>query len=146
MHRLTPPIPTLLAGTLVVLVLVLVLVLAGQGGARSAESVTCSSTTFPRDAAGRIINLTGTWTANGQPYTLRQIGGCLWWTGLQTRSNVFFGTVFGSTVTGVWTDVRSRASGTSGRLTLSLSSQNRVLLRRSSTGALPARIWRKTTR
>jgi hypothetical protein len=138
MHRLAPPIPMLLACAVVALVL------AGHGGARSAESVTCSSTTLPRDYAGRVINLTGTWTASGQPYVLRQIGGCLWWTGLRTRSNVFFGTVFGSTVTGVWTDVRSRASSTSGRLTLYLVSQNTVLLRRSSTGALPARIWRKT--
>ena len=138
MHRLTPPIPMLLAGALVAVVL------AGQGGARSAESVTCSSTTVPRDAAGRVINLTGTWTANRQTYALRQIGGCLWWIGGRTSSNVFFGTVYGSTVTGVWTDVRSRARSTSGRLTLSLSSQNTVLLRRSSTGEYPARRWQKT--
>jgi len=134
MHRLISHIPMLLAGALVALVL------AGQGGARSAEVVSCSSTT-----ASGPVNLTGTWTANdGLPYYLRQIGSCLWWAGGKAGFNVFFGTVFGSTVTGVWIDVFSRSSTASGRLTLLISSRNTKLYLRSSTGRFPASSWRKT--
>jgi hypothetical protein len=123
----------------------LVLALAGQGGARTAhttELVKCSTATPPVDSLGRPIDLTGSWTASDkQVYSLRQIGSCLWWSG----PNVFFGSVSGSTLTGVWSDVRSRVSGTNGSLTLLITSQNTVLLRRTSSGALPpVKIWRKT--
>ena len=138
MRRLIPKIPMLIAGALVTLAL------AGQGGARSAESVTCSSTTFPRNAFGRPIDLTGKWTADGQTYNLRQIGSCLWWAGGKAGSNVFFGTVFGSTVTGVWADVSTRSPIATGRLTLLINLANTKLDRRSSTGLFPATSWRKT--
>jgi len=138
MRRLTTTILILVLGALVALAL------AGQGGARSAELVRCSSTTPPLDSLGRPIDLTGTWTASDrQPYYLRQIGGCLWWTGSKAGSNVFFGTVSSSTVVGVWADVRRQLSSSSGKLTLLMTSENSVLLRRSYTGSVPARIWRK---
>jgi hypothetical protein len=136
MSRLLSPLSLLFA----VAVAVVALAVAGQGRARSAESVTCSTAT----PAGSI-NLTGKWTASdGQPYYLRQIGSCLWWAGSRARSNVFFGTVFGSTVTGVWVDVLRRSSGTGGSLTLLISPTKTALYRRSSTGVFPARILRKS--
>jgi hypothetical protein len=139
MQRLTPKIPLLLTGALVALAL------AGQGGARSSEQVRCSSTTTPRDSFGRLINLTGKWTADDrQPYYLRQIGNCLWWTGSRMGANVFFGTVSGSTVVGVWADVRKRSRSASGKLALRITSEMTVLLRTRSTGAFPARSWRRT--
>lgn len=139
MHRLTTTISALLAVALVALVL------AGTGGGRSTESVTCSSTTLPRDSSGRPINLTGTWIGSDrQPYSLRQIGSCLWWAGSQGRSNVFFGTIFGSTVTGQWAELSGTTTASSGRLTLLISSSNRGLLRRSSTGTFSTRSWKKT--
>jgi hypothetical protein len=141
-HRLIAQIPVVLACALVALVL------AGLGGARSAESVSCSSTTFPTDSLGRRIDLTGKWKAdNGRLYYLRQIGNCLWWAGNRARANVFVGTVLVPTVTGFWTDVLSRSKRTSGTLTLLLTSQNTVLLprRTTSAGLFPARGRRKTT-
>src|SRR5215510_4681442 len=111
MRRLTTTIPILLLGALVALAL------AGQGGARSAEFVKCSSTTWPLDSLGRRIDLTGTWRANDrQPYYLRQVGSCLWWRGSKAGSNVFFGRVSSSTVAGVWADVSGRLPSTSGKL------------------------------
>ena len=140
MHRLTPKIPALLAGALVALVL------AGPGVGRSNESVTCSSTSVPRDSFGRPIILTGTWIGSDrQPYSLRQIGSCLWWAGAKGRSNVFFGTIFGSTVTGQWADLSTTTIATSGRLTLLISSSMRGLSRRSSTGVFTTRSWKKTS-
>ena len=141
MRKLTSTISILLAGAIVALAL------AGQGEARSAQSVRCSSATPPRDSLGRPIDLTGTWTANdGQPYYLRQIGSCLWWTGSKGGSNVLFGTVYGSTVVGEWADVRSRSARKSGSLTLLITAGNTILTLRTgtSTGALPARRWQKT--
>jgi hypothetical protein len=139
MLRLTAMIPILALGALVALAL------AGQGGARSAELVKCSSTAPPLDSLGRPIDLTGTWGASDrQQYYLRQIGSCLWWTGSKAGSNVFFGTVSGSSVVGVWADVNGRSSSSSGKLALLLTSENSVLLRRSYTGSVPARSWRKT--
>lgn len=127
-----------------------VLAVVGQGGARSAETVTCSSTTPPRDSLGRPIDLTATWFSNDrQPYYLRQIGSCLWWAGSKGRTNVFFGMVSGSAVTGVWTDVKpaSTSTRTTGTLTLFMTSRNTVLVRRTSiaAGAFPAKYLRKST-
>jgi hypothetical protein len=90
-----------LAGALVVLAL------AGSGGARPGQSVTCSST-----APASRVTLTGSWRAADGPYSLLQLGSCLWWVGGATRSNVFFGSVFSSTVTGTWADLLTRRSGT----------------------------------
>jgi hypothetical protein len=137
MQRLTPPVLILLACVLVALVLV------GLGGARSAESVTCSSRTVARDSLGLRINLTGTWTADeGPPYYLRQVGTCLF-ADAKDRSNVFFGTVSSSTVTGIWTDVRGKSPNTTGTLTLRITSRNTVLLPR---GDFPkANFLRKST-
>jgi hypothetical protein len=140
MRRLTTAItiPILLLGVLVALAL------GEEGGARSAERVTCSSTTPPRDSLGRPIALTGTWTGSDRrSYSLRQVGSCLWWRGGTTGSNVFFGRVYSSTVVGLWADVRSRSSSTSGELTLLISSENSVLSLRRYTGSVPARSWRK---
>jgi hypothetical protein len=136
MRWLTLTIPVLLASSLITLVL------ASQGGARWAGSVSCSSTTSPRDAFGRAIDLTGTWTGDDrQQYVLRQIGSCLWWAS-RTRPNVFYGTVYGSTVTGVWADLTDRSPGTSGTLTLLIRSRNE-LQRRSAVGTFPARSWKR---
>lgn len=113
------------------------LAVASAGGADTADSVTCSSTVRPADAFGRPIDLTGHWEASDGTYTLRQIGSCLWWVGRET--NVFFGTIFGSSVSGVWADV---STGASGRLTLLIRS-NTSLSRRASTGRFPAVRWKK---
>jgi hypothetical protein len=113
------------------------LALAGPGGARSTELVKCSSTIPPVDSLGRQIDLTGTWTGSDrQLYSLRQVGGCLWWSASKTGSSVFFGSVSSSGVKGQWADVRSRSRGTTGPLTFLITSGNTVLLRRSSTGPL----------
>jgi len=136
MQRLIATMATLLLGA------VTALALAGQGGARSTELVKCSSTTPVLDSLGRPIDLTGTWTASDkQPYSLRQVGSCLWWSGSVAGSNVFFGRVSSSSVVGQWADVRSRASGTSGTVTLAILSSNTVLLRRGSAG--PVRYLRR---
>jgi hypothetical protein len=125
-----PVIPAVLAS------LAVALALAEQGGARSAESVACSS----KLTAGKV-NLTGTWTAADQSYVLWQKGSCLWWVGGKTNSNVFCGSVFGSTVTGIWADTSERNNGT---LTLSFDSEGQRLIRRSSTGSrFPAQLWEK---
>jgi hypothetical protein len=135
--RLIATIATLLLSALTALNL------ADQGGARSAELVKCSSTTPVLDSLGRSIDLTGTWTASDrQPYYLRQVGSCLWWSGSKAGSNVFFGTVSTSRVVGQWADVRNRTRGTSGTLTLLMTSGNTVLLRRGPTG--PVKYLRKS--
>jgi hypothetical protein len=137
MRRLTITISVLLTGAVVALALV------SRGDARWTGAVSCSSTTLPRDAFGRPIDLTGTWTGDDrQQYVLRQIGSCLWWSS-RTRPNVFYGTVFGSTVTGAWADLTDRSPGTSGTLTLLITSRN-ALQRRSATGTFPARSWRRS--
>jgi len=136
MRKLSFTIPFLLAAAVVALVL------AAQGGARFTGAVSCSSTTSPRDAFGRPIDLTGSWTGDDrQQYVLRQIGSCLWWAS-RTRPNVFYGTVYGSTVTGVWADLGNRSAGTSGTLTLLIRSRNE-LQRRSAVGTFPAKTWRR---
>jgi hypothetical protein len=135
---ITITIPILLLGALVALAL------GGEGGARTAERVTCSTTTPPLDSLGRPFYLTGTWTGSDKRrYYLRQIGNCLWWRGVTAGSNVFFGRVYSSTVVGLWADVRNRSDSTSGMLTLLISSENSVLSLRRYTGSVPARIWRK---
>jgi hypothetical protein len=129
MYKLTHAILALLTAALVALAL------PGQGGTKASEGVTCSSTTQP--SSGR--SLTGKWNANngGGVYSLFQKGTCLWWVG--GSSNVFFGTVFGSTVTGIWADVALRKSG---GLTLVLLSPN-TLIRRGSAGEFrPTRLLR----
>ena len=123
-------IPLLLAGILVTLSL------AGRGQTTSAESVTCSSTSRTSGAT----DLSGSWTdTSGQRYTLFQRGSCLWWSGAQ-GSNVFFGTVFGSTVTGAWANVSNR---TSGAITFVFLAP-RTLLQRGSAGAFrPGRLTKR---
>jgi hypothetical protein len=142
-HRLIPHIPAVLACAVVALVL------TGLGGARSAESVTCSSTTaVPRDSLGKNVDLTGRWISNtGRPFYLRQVGNCLWWTGDKARTNVFVGTVLVPTVTGIWTDVLSRSKRTNGTLTLLLTSQNNALLvrRTSTSGLFPAKYLKRSS-
>ena len=118
------------------------LALAADGASRNVESVTCSSTSVPRDFTGKPIALSGRWTAEDGRYTLRQIGNCLWWVGNPRFSNVFFGNIFQSTITGAWADVLTGKSGS--RLTLSIDRAQRTLSRRSATGAThPATNWRK---
>jgi hypothetical protein len=138
MHRLVTTFAVAAGSVLVVLVL------AGPGGARMAhgtELVKCSTATPPVDSLGKPIDLTGTWiNSDKQQYSVRQVGSCLWWSG----PNVFFGQVTGSSVIGQWADVRSRLSGTNGSLTLAITSQNTVLLRRISTGTVPIKILRKS--
>ena len=118
------------------------LALAANGAARSVESVTCVSTSVPRDFTGKPIALSGRWTAEDGRYTLRQVGNCLWWVGNGRSSNVFFGNIFQSTISGAWADVLTGRSGS--RLTLSIDRAQRTLSRRSSTGAAhPATNWRR---
>ena len=115
MRRLTPIFPILIASSIVAVVL------TARGQGRSSEVVTCSSTAaLP---AGR--SLTGTWTGTDKrTYLIRQIGTCVWWAGSFGRrvENVFFGAVSstGSTVLGVWADVRTGAPDTTGRLIFSV--------------------------
>lgn len=131
---------TLTAQTTRVLACALVaLAIASQAGARPVESTACSST-----SPSGPVNLTGRWTtsdSNSTPYYLRQRGTCLWWIGGKGRTNVFFGSVFGSSVTGVWADV---FAGTSGTLTLSIVSTTPTTLRlRASTGPFVTKGLRK---
>jgi hypothetical protein len=126
-------IPVILVG------LVAVLAVVEQGGARSAESVACSSVYKAGTA-----NLTGNWssTTSDLSYDLWQNGSCLWWVGGKKCSTVFFGSVFGSTVTGVWADT---FTGDNGTLTLSFTSDGKRLTRRGSAGdAFPGRSWTMT--
>jgi hypothetical protein len=124
--------------TKTVLACVLVaLAIGSQAGARPAESTACSSTS----PSGRV-NLTGRWAASDStPYYLRQKGTCLWWIGGKGRTNVFFGSVFGASVTGVWADV---FAGSSGTLTLSISQSGRTLTLRASTPPFVTKVLRKT--
>jgi hypothetical protein len=136
MQRRIATMATLLLGALTALAL------AGQGGARSAELVRCSSITPVLDSLGRSIDLTGTWTgSDSKQYYLRQVGSCLWWSGSVAGSNVFFGSVSPSGVVGQWADVR-RTRGTTGTLALAMTSGNTVLLRRGPAG--PVSYLRKT--
>jgi hypothetical protein len=130
MRRLTHGIPVLLTAALVAVVL------SGQGATRTAESVTCSSTTRPPGG----INLTGNWKSNDRKvYSLFQKGSCLWWVGGSERSNVFFGTVFGRTVTGIWTNVSSHSFD---GLTLVIASRRKLVRRGSAGGFRPTRLTR----
>ena len=131
MRMLTRTILVLLTAALVTLTF------AGQAGTRTAaESVTCSSTTVVPG-----VNLTGKWKDNyGQVYSLFQKGSCLWWT--SRSSNLFFGTVFGSTVTGIWADVSLRRSY---GLTLVILSSGKTLIRRGfASSVLPTNLSRVT--
>ena len=131
--------PKLLAAAAVV-----TLALAADGATRTAESVTCSSTSVPRDNSGKPIALTGRWIAEDGRYTLRQVGSCLWWVGNAKFSNVFFGNIFQSTITGAWADVFTGRSGS--RLTLSIDRAQRTLSRRSASGTPhPSTNWRKSS-
>jgi hypothetical protein len=121
---------------------VVVLALAADGATRTAESVTCSSTAVPKDLTGKPIALTGIWAAEDGRYRLRQVGSCLWWVGNTRSSNVFFGNIFQSTITGAWADVLTGKSGS--RLTLTIDRLQQSLSRRSTTGeGHPATNWRK---
>jgi hypothetical protein len=112
----------LLAGAMIALVIV------AQGQTTGAESVTCSSAARP---AGRVIDLSGSWKDSTQrTYTFSQVGTCLWWAGGTGNSVVFFGTVFGSTITGTWADVSNRKFG---GITLVIRSSTK-LIRRGSAG------------
>jgi hypothetical protein len=137
MHGLIRRVPVLFAGAFVLLLLV------GDAGSRTAETVTCSTMTVPRDSLARPISLTGTWKAVDGTYTLRQIGSCLWWVGGRSGFNAFFANISGSTVDGSWADVRT---GANGRLTLLVDSSQNQLSRRRSTGSLLATTWRRTSR
>jgi hypothetical protein len=138
MRRLTPIFPILIASSLVAVVL------TAQGQGRSSEFVTCSSAAAP---AGH--SLTGTWISNDKrTYLIRQIGTCVWWAGSFGRrvENVFFGAISstGSTVLGVWADVRATAPpDTTGRLVFTvrasgLPSPTLTLVRRGSGGKFVA--------
>jgi hypothetical protein len=143
MRRLTPIFLILFASSVVAVVL------TAQGQGRSSEVVTCSSTAAqPADRS-----LTGTWISNDKrTYVIRQIGTCIWWAGSFGRrvENVFFGAVSssGSTVLGVWADVRTTAPDTTGRLVFSvkgsgLPSASLVLVRRGSGGKFVAKTLTK---
>jgi hypothetical protein len=113
------------------------LAIGSQAGARPVESTACSST-----SPSGPVNLTGRWAASDStPYYLRQKGTCLWWIGGKGRTNVFFGSVFGSSVTGVWADV---FAGKSGTLTFSISQTGRRLTLRASTPQFVTGVLRKS--
>ena len=132
MRKLSRRAPVILAGAFVVLVLV------GDAGTRTADTVSCSTTAVPRNALAAPIRLTGTWRAVDGLYTLRQIGGCLWWVGGRSGTRTYFASVSTSTVDGSWADVRT---GAFGRLTLLVMRSQNQLSRRSSTGSLLATTW-----
>jgi len=135
MDKQTRILSTLLVGALAVLVL------AAPGQGTPSEVVTCSSQTTILNRSRTTVILTGTWIASDGTYSLRQIGSCLWWSGgPASRVNVFFGTVSssGSTVFGLWADVRRSGSG---KLILSIDSSQNRLTRRGSTGGLLAKMW-----
>ena len=134
MRVLVPTVLVIFASVLTALVIV------DHSRAGPAESVACSSTLPP----GRF-DLSGEWTVpvplSPYRYRIKQKGSCVWWAGGKSGVNVFFGSVLGSSVTGVWADLLTGANGT---VTFSVSTSGKTLFRRSSTGGFPARILRRT--
>jgi hypothetical protein len=142
MRRLIRIFPVLLAAALVAVVLTA----PGQG--RSSDIVTCSS----KASLPAKRDLTGTWLGSDRrSYVIRQIGTCVWWAGSSSApeidgskaaENVFFGAVSssGSTVFGLWADLRSTRPRT-GRVVLTVqeSGSSRKLVKRGSGARFPAR-------
>jgi len=103
------------------------------------------------------IVLSGTWLGDdGGLYYVRQIGNELWWAGFSTDTlecaadlhiglaftNVFHGTISGSTASGDWVDVPRGQSLQNGTLTLTVS--NNLIQRQAATGGFGATQWTRT--
>ena len=129
------------AAVLIATALVLALAACGSGTSGSCDPVDV------KGVDGKPLDLTGEWTGNDQGrYSLKQVGGCLWWVGLsafdgeepgQTWANVFRGRLSSDMkVTGEFTDVKSPDKAT-GTLTLKIETEDAqgrraIVLRRES--------------
>jgi hypothetical protein len=123
------------------------LVLAGASGARPLES---HGRAFAAD-----VDLTGVWRANdGGTYWIRQIGSTkIWWVGFsgspdtptmgRSFSNVFTGTIVGTTITGTWVDVPRGTTAGSGTLRLAIKGST-ALVKTYSSGGFGGSIWRRS--
>jgi hypothetical protein len=120
--------------------------LAVSGGAGGSPTV---------GASGSAVDLTGEWRGNdGSTYYIRQVGRtAIWWAGFSGRanspslglkySNVFRGTISGSTIRGNWVGVpRGDALG-GGVLTLKIEAGNPPTLRKESGTGLLTKTWDK---
>jgi hypothetical protein len=104
--------------------------------------------------AGGAPDLNGTWRGipDGGTYYIRRVGRNVWWVGLsgkpntstigETFSNVFRGTIAGSTITGNWADVRRDDPPLrSGTVTLEVRGSTLV----KSKGNLPVTQWHRVS-
>ncbi len=100
---------------------------------------------FNTDAAS--IDLTGTWNCDdGSKYYIRQIGNTLAWLGEpsdQSRTNVAYGKITGSTIEINWMDVPKGSSLGSGSLTLGIESNDKITLVQE-TGGFSGTKWTRT--
>jgi hypothetical protein len=89
------------------------------------------------------FDLTGVWQDNvGGKYAIRQVGGRVAWIddGRPTYINVFQGTISGTTLTGEWIDVPGGQLQNTGRLTLRIESNSRMVVVDSSSPTFGAAV------
>jgi hypothetical protein len=84
---------------------------------------------MPRLTAAQGLDLTGMWQdEHGTRYRVRQVGPRLYWAMESPRvSNVFSGTIAGTTITGDWADVPGGELRNAGQLALRIESSNRFV-------------------
>jgi hypothetical protein len=130
-------------GSVVWLSVLTVAVSAGAGGSATSSG-----------PAGGAPDLTGAWRGipDGATYYIRRVGRNVWWVGLsgkpntstsgETFSNVFRGTITGSTIRGSWADVRRDDPPLrNGTVTLEVRGGTLVKTR----GNLPVTQWHKVS-
>ena len=105
-------------------------------------------------ASAAVPDLSGVWSANdGGTYYVRQSQNVVWWLGWAPAgsndfhkgigfSNVFRGTISGSTIMGEWADVPRGQTLGSGSLTLTIVSPSQLSLA-TATGGFGGSIWQK---
>ena len=85
---------------------------------------------IPRLASAQAFDLTGAWRdENGMPYTVRQVGGEVFWYmdgGARVR-HVFHGTIAGNTIAGKWADLPTGELRNGGQLALRVESNDRMV-------------------
>jgi hypothetical protein len=105
-------------------------------------------------------NLSGTWSADdGGIYYVRQLGNTIWWAGFSSESpqavndfqrglsftDVFRGTIEGTTINGTWADVPRGHDSKSGTLTLNIVPfgfpLGNVLTKKNETGGFRGTTW-----
>lgn len=108
----------------------------------------------PGTSAGGALDLTGEWRGNdGSTYYIRQVRSTVWWAGFSGRanspslglkySNVFRGTISGSTIRGNWVGLPRGETLGGGSLTLKIEGGARPTLRKESGSGLLTKTWDK---